>query len=73
MPWKQAWPSCATLRPDMEGQRQAHYRAGDAVIKPKASCMPPPPRWASLETEIRYVLEGRQRVAQRLQQLAEQT
>ncbi len=72
MPWKQAWPSCATSKLDMESQRQAHYGAGDAVNQAQGQLYEATAEVGKLEAEIRYVLEGRQRVEQRLQQLAEQ-
>ena len=61
------------IEADMESQRQAHYSAGDAVNQAQGQLYAATAEVGKLETEIRYVLEGRQRIAQRLQQLAEQT
>ncbi len=61
------------IEADMETQRQAHYAAGDAVNQAQGRLYEATAEVGKLEAEIRYVVEGRQRIAQRLQQLAEQT
>ena len=58
---------------DLEAIRQAHYAAGDAVNQAQGQLYEATAEVGKLEAEIRYVVEGRQRVAQRLQQLAEQS
>ena len=60
------------IEADMETQRQAHYAAGDAVNQSQGRLYEATAEVARLEAEIRYVVEGRQRVAQRLLQLQEQ-
>ncbi|HEX5806358.1 MAG TPA: chromosome segregation protein SMC [Macromonas sp.] len=57
---------------DLEAIRQAHYEAGDQVNQAQGKLYEAGAEVARLEAEIRYVVEGRQRVQQRLQQLAEQ-
>ena len=52
--------------------RQAHYEAGDKVNQAQGRLYEATAEVGKLEAEIRYVVEGRQRVEQRLQQLAEQ-
>ena len=57
---------------DLEAIRQAHYAAGDAVNQAQGQLYEATAEVGKLEAEIRYVVEGRQRVEQRLAQLAEQ-
>ncbi|MEN9384539.1 MAG: chromosome segregation protein, partial [Pseudomonadota bacterium] len=58
---------------DLETLRQAHYDAGDQVNQAQGKLYEAGAEVARLEAEIRYVVEGRQRVQQRLVQLQEQT
>ncbi|WP_042424139.1 chromosome segregation protein SMC [Comamonas granuli] len=57
---------------ELETVRQAHYAAGDAVNQAQGQLYEATAEVGKLEAEIRYVVEGRQRVEQRLAQLAEQ-
>ncbi|WP_101048872.1 chromosome segregation protein SMC [Macromonas nakdongensis] len=57
---------------DLEAVRQAHYDAGDQVNQAQGRLYEAGAEVARLEAEIRYVVEGRQRVQQRLVQLQEQ-
>ena len=57
---------------DLETIRQAHYTAGDQVNQAQGRLYEATAEVGKLEAEIRYVVEGRQRVEQRLAQLAEQ-
>ena len=57
---------------DLETVRQAHYEAGDQVNQAQGRMYEASAEVARLEAEIRYVVEGRQRVEQRLSQLREQ-
>ena len=57
---------------DLETIRQAHYAAGDKVNQAQGKLYEATAEIGKLEAEIRYVVEGRQRVEQRLLQLAEQ-
>ena len=57
---------------DLEAIRQAHYDAGDLVNQAQAGLYEAGTEVAKLEAEIRYVVEGRSRVLQRLDQLKEQ-
>ncbi|HRM95313.1 MAG TPA: AAA family ATPase, partial [Alicycliphilus sp.] len=57
---------------DLESIRQAHYEAGDQVNQAQGRLYEATAEVGKLEAEIRYVVEGRQRVEQRLLQLAEQ-
>jgi len=57
---------------DLESVRQAHYEAGDQVNQAQARLYEAGAEVARLETEIRYVVEGRRRVEQRMQQLQQQ-
>ena len=57
---------------DLETIRQAHYDAGDAVNQAQGRLYEATAEVGKLEAEIRYVVEGRQRVTLRLAQLAEQ-
>ncbi|MDD2730402.1 chromosome segregation protein SMC [Malikia sp.] len=57
---------------DLEAIRQAHYDAGDLVNQAQGRLYEAGAEVARLEAEIRYVVEGRTRVLQRLDQLKEQ-
>ncbi len=57
---------------DLESIRQAHYAAGDQVNQAQGRLYEASAEVGRLEAEIRFVVEGRQRVEQRLAQLAEQ-
>jgi chromosome segregation protein len=57
---------------DLETIRQAHYEAGDQVNQAQGRLYEASAEVGRLEAEIRYVVEGRQRVEQRLAQLREQ-
>ncbi len=57
---------------DLETVRQAHYAAGDQVNQAQGRLYEASAEVGRLEAEIRYVVEGRQRVEQRLAQLREQ-
>lgn len=60
------------IESDLEAVRQAHYAAGDQVNQAQGRLYEASAEVGRLEAEIRYVVEGRQRVSQRLQSLAEQ-
>ncbi|MCW5285656.1 chromosome segregation protein SMC [Verminephrobacter eiseniae] len=57
---------------DLETIRQAHYAAGDQVNQAQGRLYEATAEVGRLEAEIRYVVEGRQRVEQRLLTLAGQ-
>jgi chromosome segregation protein len=57
---------------DLETIRQAHYAAGDQVNQAQGLLYEASAEVGRLEAEIRFVVEGRQRVEQRLIQLKEQ-
>jgi len=57
---------------DLEKVRQAHYAAGDQVNQAQGKLYEASAEVGRLEGEIRFVVEGRQRVEQRLLQLREQ-
>jgi chromosome segregation protein len=57
----------------LETIRQAHYAAGDQVNQAQGQLYEASAEVGRLEAEIRFVVEGRQRVEQRLAQLKEQT
>jgi chromosome segregation protein len=57
---------------DLETIRQAHYAAGDKVNQAQGKLYEATAEVGRLEAEIRYVVEGRVRVEQRLATLAEQ-
>jgi len=57
---------------ELETIRQAHYAAGDQVNQAQGRLYEASAEVGRLEGEIRFVVEGRQRVEQRLVQLAEQ-
>jgi chromosome segregation protein len=58
---------------DLETIRQAHYAAGDQVNQAQGKLYEASAEVGRLEAEIRFVVDGRQRVEQRLAQLLEQT
>ena len=58
---------------DLEIIRQAHYAAGDQVNQAQGKLYEASAEVGRLEAEIRFVVDGRQRVEQRLAQLKEQT
>jgi len=58
---------------DLEAVRQGHYAAGDQVNQAQGRLYEASAEVGRLEAEIRYVVEGRQRVEQRLVQLREQS
>ncbi|MDP2768786.1 MAG: SAM-dependent methyltransferase, partial [Giesbergeria sp.] len=60
------------IEAELETIRQAHYAAGDQVNQAQGKLYEATAEVGRLEAEIRYVVEGRQRVEQRLVQLAEQ-
>jgi len=60
------------IESELETLRQAHYAAGDQVNQAQGKLYEASAEVGRLEAEIRYVVEGRQRVEQRLAQLAEQ-
>ncbi len=60
------------IEADLEAIRQAHYEAGDQVNQAQGKLYEASAEVGRLEAEIRYVVEGRQRVQQRLVQLQEQ-
>lgn len=57
---------------ELEAVRQAHYAAGDQVNQAQGRLYETSAEVGRLETEIRFVVESRQRVALRLQTLQEQ-
>ncbi len=58
---------------DLETIRQAHYTAGDQVNQAQGKLYEASAEVGRLEAEIRFVVDGRVRVEQRLTQLREQT
>lgn len=60
------------IESELETVRQAHYAAGDQVNQAQGKLYEATAEVGRLEAEIRYVVEGRQRVQQRLVTLAEQ-
>jgi chromosome segregation protein len=61
------------IEADLETIRQAHYSAGDQVNQAQGKLYEASAEVGRLEAEIRFVVDGRQRVEQRLAQLKEQT
>ncbi|MEY4765939.1 MAG: hypothetical protein RI907_2612, partial [Pseudomonadota bacterium] len=61
------------IEADLEAIRQAHYAAGDLVNQAQGRLYEASTDVGRLEAEIRFVVEGRQRVEQRLATLHEQT
>ena len=59
------------IESELETVRQAHYAAGDQVTQAQGKLYESTAEIGRLEAEIRYVIEGRQRVQQRLVALAE--
>ena len=60
------------IEADLENVRQAHYAAGDQVNQAQGLLYEASADVGRLEAEIRFVLEGRQRVEQRMLALAAQ-
>ena len=60
------------IEAELETIRQAHYAAGDLVNQAQGKLYEASAEVGRLEGEIRFVVEGRQRVEQRLVQLREQ-
>ncbi|MBP6854434.1 MAG: AAA family ATPase, partial [Rhodoferax sp.] len=60
------------IEADLEAVRQAHYAAGDQVNQAQGLLYEASTEVGKLEAEIRFVVEGRQRVEQRLATLQEQ-
>lgn len=60
------------IESELETVRQAHYGAGDLVNQAQGRLYEASGEVGRLEGEIRFVVEGRQRVEQRLVQLREQ-
>ncbi|CAN5731003.1 chromosome segregation protein SMC [soil metagenome] len=60
------------IEADLETIRQAHYAAGDHVNQAQGLLYEASAEVGRLEAEIRFVVEGRHRVEQRLAQLKEQ-
>ena len=61
------------IEADLETIRQAHYSAGDQVNQAQGKLYEASAEVGRLEAEIRFVVDGRVRVEQRLAQLREQT
>ena len=61
------------IEADLETIRQAHYAAGDHVNQAQGKLYEASSDVGRLEAEIRFVVDGRLRVEQRLAQLSEQT
>ena len=61
------------IEADLETIRQAHYAAGDQVNQAQGKLYEASAEVGRLESEIRFVVDGRLRVEQRLVQLREQT
>lgn len=61
------------IEADLETIRQAHYAAGDQVNQSQGKLYEASGEVGRLEAEIRFVIDGRLRVEQRLLQLKEQT
>jgi len=61
------------IEADLETIRQAHYAAGDHVNQAQGKLYEASSEVGRLEAEIRFVVDGRVRVEQRLAQLKEQT
>jgi len=60
------------IEAELETVRQAHYAAGDQVNQAQGRLYEASAEVGRLEAEIRFVVEGRQRVEQRLRALGEQ-
>ena len=61
------------IEADLETIRQTHYSAGDGVNQAQGKLYEASAEVGRLEAEIRFVVDGRLRVEQRLTQLKEQT
>ncbi|MCY7371131.1 MAG: chromosome segregation protein SMC [Polaromonas sp.] len=61
------------IESELETIRQAHYSAGDQVNQAQGKLYEASAEVGRLEAEIRFVVDGRLRVEQRLTQLLEQT
>ena len=61
------------IEAELETIRQAHYAAGDHVNQAQGKLYEASSEVGRLEAEIRFVVDGRVRVEQRLEQLKEQT
>ena len=61
------------IEADLESIRQAHYAAGDHVNQAQGKLYEASSEVGRLEAEIRFVVDGRLRVEQRLAQLQQQT
>ena len=61
------------IEADLESIRQAHYSAGDEVNQAQGKLYEATAEVGRLEAEIRFVVEGRQRVQQRLSGLRDQS
>ena len=61
------------IEADLEAIRQAHYASGDHVNQAQGKLYEASAEVGRLEAEIRFVVDGRIRVEQRLSQLKEQT
>ncbi|MSQ58009.1 MAG: chromosome segregation protein SMC, partial [Limnohabitans sp.] len=61
------------IEADLESIRQAHYTAGDQVNQAQGFLYEASAEVGKLEAEIRFVVQGRQRVEQRLDQIKQQT
>ena len=60
------------LEADLEATRQAHYEAGDRLNQAQGQLYEASAEVGRLEAEIRFVVEGRQRVESRLVSLKDQ-
>ena len=69
---RRAWPSCATSRPSSRRCARRTTRAGDELHAAQGSLAEAALEVSRLEERIRYVVEGRQRVEQRLAELKAQ-
>jgi chromosome segregation protein len=61
------------IESELETIRQAHYAAGDGVNQAQGLLYEASADVGKLEAEIRFVVEGRQRIEARLNQIKEQT
>jgi chromosome segregation protein len=61
------------IESELETIRQAHYAAGDGVNQAQGLLYEASAEVGKLEAEIRFVVEGRQRIEARLNQIKEQT
>jgi chromosome segregation protein len=61
------------IEADLESIKQSHYTAGDQLNQSQGALYEATAEVGRLEAEIRFVVEGRQRVEQRLLVLVEQT